>query len=141
MRPIAIRALVVVAAAVAVAAAGCDKLATDPKLVATAATKVKSPSVSQTTGSARRGHDLFAQYGCTTCHSIPGVDGADGLVGPPLLRMARRGYVAGVMKNTPENLVRWIQDPPGVDPMTAMPNLRVEPQDARDMAAYLYTLQ
>jgi hypothetical protein len=47
-------------------------------------------------------------------------------------------YIAGVLSNTPENLVRWIEDPPAVDPLTAMPNLGVAVPSARDMASYLY---
>jgi cytochrome c2 len=141
VRPTVTPILLALATATAAAAAGCDRLSSDPTLLATAAKKTESPSVAQTTGNAARGNGLFPSYGCTTCHRIPGVYGADGVIGPPLERMALRGYVAGVMKNTPENLVRWIQDPPGVDPMTAMPNLHVLPQDARDMAAYLYTLR
>jgi cytochrome c1 len=38
-------------------------------------------------------------------------------------------------------MVRWVKDPPGVDPLTAMPNLRVTDDDARDIAAFLYTLR
>lgn len=122
------------------AVAGCDKVQ-NPRLIATVATTQDVPTVADTTGDARRGHGLFAVYGCTACHTIPGVSGADGLIGPPLEKMAHRGYVAGVVKNTPYNLVRWIQNPPAVDPMTAMPNLHVTDQDARDMGAYLYTLR
>ena len=54
---------------------------------------------------------------------------------------ARRAYIAGQLPNDPENLVRWIQDPQGVEPGTAMPNLGVTAAVARDMAAYLYTLR
>jgi cytochrome c1 len=54
---------------------------------------------------------------------------------------ARRSYIAGQLVNSPDNLVRWIMDPQGVEPGTAMPNLGVVPVVARDMAAYLYTLQ
>ena len=119
---------------------GCERIY-DPELIATAATTQRSAGVSQTTGDAHRGRGLFAVYGCTACHTIPGIDGSEGLVGPPLTKFARRAYVAGVVKNTPYNLVRWIKDPPGVDPMTAMPNLHVTDVDARDMGAYLYTLR
>ena len=38
-------------------------------------------------------------------------------------------------------MIRWIMNPPGVDDKTAMPNLHVTATDARDIAAYLYTLQ
>jgi cytochrome c len=62
-------------------------------------------------------------------------------VGPPLTTFARRAYIAGQLPNQPENLIRWIQDPQAVEPGTAMPNLRVSPVVARDMAAYLYTLR
>jgi cytochrome c1 len=37
-------------------------------------------------------------------------------------------------------MMRWLRDPPGVDPMTAMPNLGLTEPEARDIAAYLYTL-
>ena len=36
-------------------------------------------------------------------------------------------YIAGTLQNTPENLMRWIQDPQQVRPRTAMPNLGVGP--------------
>jgi cytochrome c len=52
-----------------------------------------------------------------------------------------RSYVAGVLPNTPSNVIRWIQNPPGVDHLTAMPNLGVTDTDARDIASYLYTLK
>jgi cytochrome c2 len=91
-------------------------------------------------GDPHRGREAIAFYGCTSCHVIPGVRGADGLVGPPLHAIGSRAYVGGVVPNTPENLIAWIQNPPAVDPKTAMPNVRVGPEDARDIAAYLYTL-
>jgi cytochrome c len=63
------------------------------------------------------------------------------MVGPPLTMFARRAYIAGRLPNVPDNLIRWLQDPQGVEPGTAMPNLGVGPPVARDMAAYLYTLR
>jgi cytochrome c1 len=92
-------------------------------------------------GDPHRGRAAIRAYGCGTCHTIPGVRGADAVVAPPLTRMGSRTYIGGVMKNTPGNMVRWIQDPPGVDPMTAMPRLNVSESDARDIASYLYTLK
>ena len=82
-----------------------------------------------------------ASYGCGSCHTIPGIEGADALVGPPLDRISSRTYVAGVLVNTPENLVRWVKNPPKVDPLTAMPNLHVTDPDARDIASFLATLR
>jgi cytochrome c2 len=94
-----------------------------------------------TGGNPARGPALVRQYGCNTCHTISGVRGAHGLVGPPLDGIGSRVYLAGALSNTPENLIRWIRDPRGVEAKTAMPNVGVGEQDARDIAAYLYTLR
>ena len=92
-------------------------------------------------GDPARGPDLMRKYGCQSCHTIPGVVGANGLVGPPLAGIASRSYIGGVLPNAPENMLRWIQDPKKVDSLTAMPNVGVTPSDARHIAAYLYTLR
>jgi cytochrome c len=91
-------------------------------------------------GDARRGARLIAAYGCGSCHAIPGVSNARGGVGPPLTRFAERTYIAGALRNEPAALVRWIRFPQHVEPGTAMPDLGVSEQHARDIAAYLYTL-
>ena len=101
----------------------------------------RAASVMTGGGDPHRGRVAISKYGCGTCHTVPGVRGADALVAPPLTAMGQRGYIGGVMKNTPANLIRWIRDPPGVDPMTAMPKLNVSESDARDIASYLYTLK
>lgn len=92
-------------------------------------------------GSIRRGQAAVRRYGCASCHTIPGIEGADALVGPPLDRVASRSYIAGVLVNTPENLVRWVRNPPKVDPLTAMPDLHVTEADALDIASFLATLR
>ena len=63
------------------------------------------------------------------------------MVGPPLTGVANRSLLAGELPNTPENMMRWIEDAPSIEPHTAMPNLHVAPQSARDIVAYLYTLR
>jgi cytochrome c551/c552 len=92
-------------------------------------------------GDAARGKQLIRSYGCGSCHTIPRVPGAESTVGPSLQGEATHAYIAGVMPNQPENMIRWIMDPPSVDEKTAMPNLHVSAADARDIAAYIYTLQ
>jgi cytochrome c len=92
-------------------------------------------------GDSERGRLLLWQYGCGTCHQIPGVVSAEGNVGPPLVNVGKQVYLAGVLPNTPENLIRWIRAPQDVDPLTAMPDLKVPEAQALDMAAYLYTLK
>lgn len=92
-------------------------------------------------GDAQRGKELIQRYGCVACHAIPGIDNPGSNVGPPLAKFGLRGYVGGVLPNTPENLVRWLRNPPAVDPRTAMPNLGVSEAEAKDIAAHLYTLK
>lgn len=94
-----------------------------------------------TGGSARRGRATIADYGCGKCHTIPGIYGAKGVVGPPLATISRRSYIAGNFPNTPDNLVRWVMAPQIMKPKTAMPELGLSQQQARDVAAYLYTLR
>jgi cytochrome c2 len=92
-------------------------------------------------GNADRGRQIVRAYGCTACHSIPGVAGPDARVGPPLRGIAGRMFIAGVLPNQPANMIRWIRDPQAVDSLTAMPTLGVSERDARDIAGYLYTLR
>ena len=92
-------------------------------------------------GNAERGTQRIAQYGCPARHTIPGVKNANGNVGPPLARIGDRTYIAGMLRNTPANLVRWIREPQAVIPGNAMPDMGVSEADARDIAAYLYTLR
>lgn len=98
-------------------------------------------AVALTGGSPERGKEEIRRFGCGSCHEIAGVPGAQGLVGPPLTGIADRAYIAGRLANSPSNLMRWIMIPQGVDSLTAMPNLGVSEQQARDIAAYLYTLR
>jgi cytochrome c2 len=91
-------------------------------------------------GDAENGRLLLRQFGCGDCHQIPGVPGARGRVGPPLDRLARRSYLAGMLPNTPAQLSHWIREPQAIRPGTAMPDMQVSVAHARDMVAYLYTL-
>lgn len=90
-------------------------------------------------GEADRGRIAIERYGCAACHAIPGIPGHGAAVGPPLVHMAERGYIAGVLPNTPEGMVNWLRDPPAVDPLTAMPKLGLSRAEAADVAAYLYS--
>lgn len=92
-------------------------------------------------GDPKRGEAAIRAYGCGSCHMIPGVTGANGQVGPPLTDWSERVYIAGEVPNSTDFLIRWIEMPQAIEPGTAMPNLRVTEGDARDMAAYLYTLR
>lgn len=92
-------------------------------------------------GHPERGRQLIEGYGCGSCHMIPGIHDAKGLVGPPLIYFSERTMIAGELPNTQENLVLWIQHPRQVEPRTAMPDLGLDDDQAYDIAAYLYTLR
>jgi cytochrome c2 len=92
-------------------------------------------------GDAGRGAALISYYGCGSCHSIPGVSGATALVGPPLDHMGKRIYIAGMLRNTPENMAYWIMHPQKVVPGNAMPDMGIGAKQARDITAYLYALR
>ncbi len=85
-----------------------------------------------------RGKRAVERYGCGACHVIPGIRGARGRVGPKLEDFRNQIYIAGTLTNVPENLVRWIREPQAVNPGSAMPDLGVREEEARDMAAFLY---
>lgn len=94
-----------------------------------------------TGGYPEHGKRVIAQYRCGRCHEIPGVENASGVFGPPLLSMGRRTYIAGEFPNEPQYMVHWIQSPESMKPKTAMPDLGLSEQQAKDAAAYLYTLR
>jgi cytochrome c len=121
------RIVLATAVVAVVALAGCEPERRPPSTVAT--------------GNPELGKELMVSYGCGSCHTIPGVPGADALVGPPLTHFAQRTFVAGQLTNSPENLARWIQDPQQVEPGTAMPDLGVSAEEARNIAAYLLQLE
>lgn len=93
-----------------------------------------------TGGRIEQGRVAIQKYGCGSCHTIPGIIGAHGMVGPNLSGIARRMYIGGVIENNAPNMIHWIQDPPAIDSKTAMPKLGVTPAEAQHIAAYLYTL-
>ena len=112
-------------AATACLLAGCDS---DPK---------PPPGVA---GDPGLGKLALTQYACQSCHKIPGVIGSDTFVCRPLEGLGKRPFIAGNLLNNQANLMRWIRDPQAIDPTTAMPNLGVSEKDARDISAYLLTL-
>jgi cytochrome c2 len=87
------------------------------------------------------GRRLIAAYACGVCHTIPGVTGARGTVGPDLSGIGRRGFLAGSLPNTPDHMARWLVAPSAIEPDGAMPDMGVTPDEARHMAAYLATLR
>lgn len=108
-------------------------------LVGCATPATRSQQVSE--GSPQLGAELIEDYGCVSCHNVPGINTTPAWVGPPLDHWGQRSYIAGSLNNNMENLMRWIIDPQGVEEGTAMPDLGVSEQDARNIAAFLLSME
>jgi cytochrome c len=90
-----------------------------------------------TGGNPPKAKDHIQRFGCGGCHTVAGIPGASGLVGPPLQQIRNRVYV-GSRANTADNLVEWIVNPRGVNPHTPMPATGISESEARDIVAFLY---
>lgn len=114
------------AGACALLLAGCEDTARQPQALAGA--------------DAGRGQRIIERVGCGACHVIPGVAWPRSRVGPSLEGFAERALIAGRFPNRPDTLARWVRDAPSLSPQTGMPAMPITEQEARDVAAYLYTL-
>jgi cytochrome c2 len=92
-------------------------------------------------GDAQLGRQAIQRYGCGTCHIVPGVPGAEGRQAQMLVGFGDRADIVGAAENTPDNLIKWIREPQSIEPRTKMPALGVTEKDARDIAAYLFSLR
>lgn len=95
---------------------------------------------SSAVGDAARGKDAILRASCGSCHRIPGIDLADGTVGPSLAGFGRRSVIAGFWPNTPDHLAAWLLAPQRLVPGNVMPSTGLSPSEARDVAAYLQSL-
>ncbi len=102
-------------------------------------TDPRAEAVKATGGDPARGAQAIERYGCAACHTIQGIEGAKGTIGPSLEGIATRQKLSGDMPNTPDNLIRWIEKPQDVKKDSQMPDMGVTDQDARDIAAHLYS--
>jgi cytochrome c len=89
------------------------------------------------------GAQIIAQKPCVGCHTIPGVPGATGTVGPNLTGVAGRTKIAGgAVNNTgPDDLKKWIMNPPALKAGTLMPNVGLTDEEATKVVAYLELLK
>jgi cytochrome c oxidase subunit II len=84
------------------------------------------------------GEKLFQAKGCVACHALYAVNAPKGMVGPNLANVGARSYIAaGMLKNTDENLARWIRNPQALKKGVLMPNLGVTEPEARALVAFL----
>ena len=89
------------------------------------------------------GKRLFIAKGCTACHTVQGLPGALGTIGPELTHVAsNQSIVDGKLAPVDyENLKRWLHDPPAVKPGTLMPKLGLTDDELSALVAYLLTLK
>ena len=50
-------------------------------------------------------------------------------------------FLAGLLRNTPKNMVDWLMHPQSFVPGNAMPDTGLNARDAQDITAYLGTLR
>lgn len=116
-------------------------IAESPSEFATWLRQQENPATVPTTDSAQRGLKLFQTMTCINCHSIDGVSIAANAA-PNLTHLADRTVLgAGVLSNTPTNLLRWLKDPQAIKPGCFMPNLKLTDAQADELADYLKTLK
>jgi len=87
-----------------------------------------------------RGLAVMERVGCAACHEIPGIPWPQGLAGPSLQGFGASPMIGGRLPNQPEVLTQWLIDAPSLSPETGMPPMPVSEAEARDIAAYLYSL-
>jgi cytochrome c oxidase subunit 2 len=85
--------------------------------------RISSPAAPEPGSLAARGQEIFVRSVCAACHTVDGTS-ARGNLGPNLARLgARTTIAAGILENTPENLVAWIRDPARFKPGVKMPGV------------------
>jgi len=99
------------------------------------------PRIEETGGNIERGGELARTNGCIMCHSVDGMGGVENGYGPSLDGFAGNRLIAGGVDNTPDALIRFLMDPQAVVPGTGMPSVGLTEQEARDIAAWLYSLE
>jgi mono/diheme cytochrome c family protein len=113
-------------------------------------TAVSAPAPAQAAPAAAAEGDavaLMQKYECGSCHTISGVQGAAGLVGPNLNAEATVPNIpasSGNLPNTPENMQKWIFDAHAIKPGTVMPNFSARgmtEDEAKVIANYVETLK
>jgi cytochrome c2 len=106
-----------------------------------ACSRPEAPAQPKPIGDAAKGKVAIDKYGCTACHLIPGVEGQHGMLAPSLDHVGSRPVIARKLKNEPQAMAAYIENPQASDPANTMPNLGVTPADARDIAAFLSALK
>ena len=100
----------------------------------------KAPPVESTEPLAQKGREIFTQSACVGCHTIQGLSA--GALGPNLTHFgSRKTFAGGLMANTLENVIKWIENPEHMKPGALMPNLGMKGEQSQALATYLQSLK
>jgi len=100
----------------------------------------RAPAADPTAEPATTGKAIFAGSACVGCHTVRGVSG--GTLGPDLTHFGTRTTLAaGILPNTPDNVMAWIRDAPRLKPGAKMPPFAFTDDQARALTAYLASLK
>ena len=94
-----------------------------------------------TADDADAGATVITRMACGSCHVIPGIEEADGRVGPSLDHFAQRRMIAGMVANTRSNLAAFLKAPQALVKGNVMPDEHLTDAQAHAAAAYLATLE
>jgi len=89
----------------------------------------------------QRGQQVFLGSTCIMCHTVNGTT-AQANFGPDLTHVGgRTTLAAGMLRNTPQDLRRWIADPQKIKPGTNMPSSTLSDTDLDALVAWLESLK
>lgn len=87
------------------------------------------------------GKAVVESRSCSFCHRVDGTE-ASGRLAPNLTHFGSRQHIAaGTLPMSPQNVSRWIADPPGVKPGTKMPKVPLSAEEHAAVVAYLGSLK
>ena len=113
---------------------------TSPEEYSAWVSQQQRPAAPPRSAAAEAGKKAITSVGCGSCHAIRGI-GLEGTFGPDLTHFgSRSGIAAYTLRNTPENLLRWLEDPQVVKPESLMPRVPLPQQQYEDLVAYLEQL-
>lgn len=122
------------------APAAKDTVRKDTVRTTSAGASVEPPAQQEPAGA--EGQKLFMAKGCAGCHSLVALNAPKGMLGPNLANIGARTWIAaGTLPNTDENLAHWIRVPQEVKHGVLMPNLGLNENEAKSIAAYLRTIR
>ncbi|MGH2740058.1 MAG: cytochrome c oxidase subunit II [Actinomycetota bacterium] len=103
----------------------------------------RAPAVAAPPGTENaEGEELFRSVGCVACHTVAGLEGAQGILGPDLTHFGGRTTFAGsTFEINVANLTRWLRNPLAMKPGSRMPSYNLTDDQIEALIAYLMSLE